>query len=343
MSLPGMTRGEMKRTSFQKPEMLLAPWLRVGGRGMIHARPGLGKSWLAMSVAMCVAGAGRMLDWQAMKAAPVLFIDAEMTLAELDERQDGLTGAIGGLDEVALDENLRTVSKVDFDNDDGADGWPTPESDADRIYRWAMEHDARLVVFDNLRGLTDVTDENVATEWRPLHDLCSDLKTAGVATLLVHHDDKRGQDFSGSDNIQVPIEARLHLQRQPWAGAGEASFRLTYRKDRHGKNQDRVVGVAMRGDLKVGEQLQWVVGDDVDEPKASAKVSLGDQCRNLMVQAQADYWPNKAAFMRDYGCSMPTLNKHIDAAVKLGYVASRSAFAEVLKENPGVDCEEPEF
>lgn len=341
MSLPGMTVGEMKRKEFRMPEVLLDPWLRVGDRMMLHAADGLGKSWLAMAVAMAVAGGGRVMDWQAQRPAQVLFIDAELSNAELDYRRAALRESLEGVDDDALDENLRIVSQVDFDADAGE--WPTPEGGPDELTRWAEVHGANLVVMDNLFGLSDVTDANQAAQWRPLNQLTRRLKGMHCATLMVHHDNKEGHGYSGSADLSRELDVRLHIQARAVQVPGEAAFRLTCRKDRHGQHKGWSAAVAMRGDLKEGERLRWVMDAEDEEPKASAKVSLDDQCRNLMVQARADYWPSKTAFLGDYGGSMPTLNGHIRDAVRLGYVESWAAFTKLMKERPAVDCGEPEF
>lgn len=332
MSLPGMTKHEMNEQEFTMPEMLMRPWLRVGDRAMLHAAPGLGKSWLAMAIAMVVAGGGQLMDWSVDKPKRVLFIDAEMTYGELKMRQAALLRTLGGVDEAALDENLRTVSKLDFDADDGLRAWPTPTSDADRIYGWAIGHGAGLVVLDNLCGLTEVRDENSGPEWRPLLDLIGRLKAAGCAVLMIHHDGKDKRDYRGSAELDRPLEVRLHMQAKPGRRPGEAAFKLVYRKDRHGLNQDQSVGIELQGAM---DALRWVVDND-PVLDTSWRVSEQDECRNLMALAQADDYPTKAALAGEAGVSRPTLDKRIRAAVRLGMVESSEAFVYLMKETPAV-------
>src|SRR5262249_7061659 len=75
---------------------------------MVWAPTGLGKSWFALSVALAVAGGGRVLGWSAPKPARVLYVDGEMHIEEVRDRMRDLidSGAIEGLDVEAALRNL---------------------------------------------------------------------------------------------------------------------------------------------------------------------------------------------------------------------------------------------
>lgn len=53
---------------------------------MIHARPGLGKTWFCMGVAHAVATGGTFLKWKADEARNVLYVDGEMSRREMFDR-----------------------------------------------------------------------------------------------------------------------------------------------------------------------------------------------------------------------------------------------------------------
>lgn len=314
MSIPGLTRGQMKQEKFEMPDVLLEPWLRVGDRMMLHAGDGLGKSWVAMAVAMAVAGGGSVMGWQATRPAKVLFIDAELSFAELDARQSALLHTLEDVDEAALDENLRTVSQVDFGQDAGE--WPTPERDTDELLRWAGEHGAELVVFDNVFGLTEVTDANQAAQWRPLIQLTRRLKSSRCASLLVHHDSKTGAHsptgYSGSADLSRELDVRLHMQPMKAREQGEAAFRLTCRKDRHGRFKDWSEAVSLRGSM---DSLRWEIGDVTGQDKAD---DGPDDVGLLLEAAETGSFRTSAALADAVGKHPSWVSRTRDKAVKEG-------------------------
>lgn len=313
---------------FPKPSMLLFPWLRVGGYGMIHATPGVGKSWLALAIAMTVAGGGRLIEWEVGEPSPVLFIDAEMSLADNLDRQNALLGSIEGINEQALDDNLLTLTKLEYAEKHPGSEWPTPEHDANRLYRWAMLSGAKLVVLDNLRGLTRVDDENSATQWHLLHDLSARLKAAGVAVLLVHHDDKHGSNYAGSGHLDVPLEARLHLK--PCKSQGGAAFSLKYRKDRHGRNQDRSIKVRLAGRVE-DRNLSWQITGG-GEDASGADDTKDDQARQLYDTAKGGQFKTMTELGEQMGLTHPqAVTRLMDYGASIGLVATRKEFQELMK------------
>src|SRR5580704_5512424 len=67
-------------------EMLLGPIMPEKSLAMLYAPRGLGKSWLALSVAVAVATGGRLLRWAAPTPRRVLLVDGEMPMADLKAR-----------------------------------------------------------------------------------------------------------------------------------------------------------------------------------------------------------------------------------------------------------------
>src|ERR1700722_16014127 len=67
-------------------EMLLSPILPERSLSMLYAPRGLGKSWLALSIALSVASGSQLLRWSAPRKRRVLYVDGEMPLVALQER-----------------------------------------------------------------------------------------------------------------------------------------------------------------------------------------------------------------------------------------------------------------
>lgn len=67
-------------------EMLLAPILSKKSISMLFGPRGLGKTFMALGIALAVASAGRFLRWSAPHACRVLYIDGEMQASTLQSR-----------------------------------------------------------------------------------------------------------------------------------------------------------------------------------------------------------------------------------------------------------------
>ena len=66
--------------------LLLDPWLPEQGLAMIYALRGVGKTYVALSIAYAVASGGRVLKWSAPEPKRVLYIDGEMPANTMQER-----------------------------------------------------------------------------------------------------------------------------------------------------------------------------------------------------------------------------------------------------------------
>ena len=68
--------------------MLLDPILPERSLSMMYAPRGIGKSWIALSIGLAVAGRGSFLRWAAPRSRRVLLCDGEMLLYDLQGRLD---------------------------------------------------------------------------------------------------------------------------------------------------------------------------------------------------------------------------------------------------------------
>ena len=74
-------------------EPIAGGWFKQGDLGFIYGARGLGKTWLAMLLARkCVEG-GSVADWNVHKPRRVLYVDGEMPLDGIRERDAALSTA----------------------------------------------------------------------------------------------------------------------------------------------------------------------------------------------------------------------------------------------------------
>jgi len=222
-----------------------------GQAALIWAAGGVGKSWLSMSLAIAVAGGGRVHEWEAPKPRRVLFLDGEMDQRDLAERVRTLidTKAVAGVDERALRENLIFCARQGQKPDANFYDIASPNSQG-RIQRTSEAYGADMLVVDNLSTVADsLSDENDAAAMTPIMQFLLRMKQANIATLLVHHARKDGNDARGSTKLDTTFNVKIGLKRSSIASPERASFRIEFGKFR-GKS-DRSL-----------EPVVWTLGDD---------------------------------------------------------------------------------
>lgn len=210
-------------------KLLLSPWLTERHQSLLYGPTGTGKTFVALGIALAVAGGGRFLDWEAPEARRVLFVDGEMDPRELQERCQILLPSVG-VDPRDAGENLVLISQQDQEPDTR---FPDLGSASGQhvILQHVSDFQPSLVVLDNFSTLFTVEDENSASAMDPVVALLSRLKAANAATILVHHPNKAGASYRGSGKLAVTFDSILAL-KQPDGGPSRdgVGFRLHWEK-----------------------------------------------------------------------------------------------------------------
>src|SRR4051812_48708828 len=150
--------GDFLSMDFPPREMILGPWLPVGGLGLIHAPRGCGKTHLALGVSYAALIGGPFLRWHAPKPRSVLLIDGEMPAATLQERLARIALEAG---QEPPDPNALRILASDLHRD----GLPDlSDVEAQHHYNAALGV-AELIVVDNLSTLCRSGRENESESW----------------------------------------------------------------------------------------------------------------------------------------------------------------------------------
>lgn len=241
--LRSTTAQELLDRNFKPRIMLLEPWLRTEETCIIWAASGIGKTMLSLSIALAIAGGGRVADWNAEEPSRVLYIDGEMHVQDIKERIEILSAPKAGiLDKSQLKlalENLVIIARQD--QDVGAPFYDlTDEKTHKEIISRVWNEGVDLVVLDNFTTLSDgLEDENAAAAFKQVQGFLLELKRLGVATLLVHHANKTGNDMRGSTALATTFEIILGLKKPTVPKTGEARFVAEFGKFR-GKGDVRL-------------------------------------------------------------------------------------------------------
>ncbi len=239
--LRAYTAKELLRMPFDPWEYVLEPWLRTEETAVIWAASGLGKTWMSLSIALAVAGGGRIGEWTAPKARKVLYIDGEMNLRDLRDRIRDLLngGAVEVPDRELAESNLEIIARQAQEIGQGFLDLTNADHQAgilEGVRRKAVE----LVIFDNLTTLSEgLEDENDAGQFKPLQGLFMQLKAAKVGAILIHHANKSHKQMRGSTALETTFEVIIGLKRPDvWTAHRGATFDLEFTKFR-GERDDR--------------------------------------------------------------------------------------------------------
>lgn len=228
-----VTLAQLRARKWPPREMLLDPWLRDGESCLLHAKTGLGKTMLTLSLALALAGGGEVCGWRSPKARRVLVVDGEMHMQDLDTRLDDLAPTVAGADPKAQVENLHVFARQDQDAEFRFPDLVTPEGQ-DAILEMLLERRTEVVILDNLTTLAGIEDENSASAFRPVLGFLMRLKQAGIAVILVHHSGKgAAETYRGSSALATTFETIIGLTPTPEGGTdGNAAFVLKFSKVR---------------------------------------------------------------------------------------------------------------
>ena len=212
-------------TKFKPEELILSPWLPTQGVCMIHARPGVGKTFLAIGIGFAVAAGTKFLKWEAPQARGVLYVDGEMAGDDIKKRYEKIIVEHG----FALPDKTLDIITPDLNEGQLPD---IGTKAGQKIIESQITDDMELIILDNLSCLQRTGIENEAEGWRIMQEWLLHLKARGKAVLLVHHSGKGGSQ-RGSSKREDFLNTILTLKRNPAYEFEEgAQFEIHYEKAR---------------------------------------------------------------------------------------------------------------
>lgn len=202
-----MSVTEVALADVPEAQKIIDPWLVNGDMAMIYAATGVGKTFIAMTIAFCASSQKPFLHWHIWERKRVLYIDGENGLALLKKRVNLL------MDSLEVDTSPDYFGIVTSDHYDGA----LPPLDDKRIQQTeydALIADYDLIVIDNLDTIAPPASSNEGREqqWTRIREWAFKHRANGKTFLFVHHENKSGTAH-GTSKIANSMTVIVHLKR----------------------------------------------------------------------------------------------------------------------------------
>ncbi len=257
-----------------RKETILAPWLYEQSISLISGGRGTGKTWFAMSIVDAITKNNQFGPWEVETPVPCLYLEGEMAAQDVQDRFHALNPS-----------NAKRVCPLYIYSDAYANhlGYSRANLLSEEwrkdMKRILMDKGVKLWVVDNLASLTSGIDENSKQEWDPINAWLLELRFAGIATVLLHHTNKRGEQRGTSareDNIDVSIELKTPHDYVPEDGA---KFVVSFTKNRLGNTDLALIGdTQFHLRMDNNEQLTWTWGNFQRETKVEILRMLNEGC-----------------------------------------------------------------
>lgn len=233
-------------------EMIITPIIPSQGLAMLYAARGIGKTYVALSIALAVAtGASTLANrWVATKRRRVLLVDGEMPAIVLQERLKSMAINFGPVESDYL--RIITPDRQEY-------GIPDLATEEGQMAIETHLEGVELVILDNLSSLLRNGRENEADSWIPLQSWMLSLRRRGISVLIVHHAGKSGNQ-RGTSKREDLLDTVIHLKRpENYDPRYGAQFEVHYEKARGFFGEEaKAFDARLNGDE---DSLRWEVKD----------------------------------------------------------------------------------
>jgi len=238
MTLKSITAPDFVRLEVPPRRHIIEPFLPQRGLLEIYARTGVGKTTFALALATAASSGQHFFDWKVHRPWNVLYIDGEMSSAEMQNR----ITAVAAYFEKDPDKltNLRFLCR-DLEEKGLPDiGHETGQDWFDKDVRWAD-----LIFLDNISCLWWSGRENDADAWSIIQHWLLRLRALGKSVVMLHHSGKNGSSRGSSRRHDV-LDAVIKLERPfNYTQQEGAKFEVHFEKCRgFAGNQAAPIGLA---------------------------------------------------------------------------------------------------
>lgn len=243
---------------------LFSPVIGESSSTLLFAPAGLGKTWTGLYLACALAsGEPAFGHWLPERPRGVLYLDGEMGKKRMSRR----VTTMAKLFREESQALIRTHMMWSSVNNECLD--LSTEEDQAIIERKIADARVRtgegigLLVLDNLQAL--LANCQTPAAWKALNVWLAELNARGIATLVLHHPNKKG-DMLGSVAIRNSLDNVLLLTPEADENSDGIAYCLTWDKARDLKPGDRKpIHVELNPDSEHPTIKFWTDDDDCQE------------------------------------------------------------------------------
>lgn len=196
-----------------KPINWLIPDLLPEGMAILAGRPKIGKSFLALNLALGIARGGKALSYFDCNRHSILYLPYEDSFIRLQERMNNI---LSGEDDKKAPDNLFYPSNLDFPklNDGG-------KEEIEKII--SNNKDIKLVIVDTLDRALKQKKGNSSNSYHEEYDMTSEIQKFaiqhGICILLIHHTRKAEaenvfDEISGTTGLTAAPDTLIMLKKE---------------------------------------------------------------------------------------------------------------------------------
>jgi KaiC/GvpD/RAD55 family RecA-like ATPase len=230
------TSTEYIQRQIPRPKRFLLPWLSEGSLTLIYGPRGVGKTWLCLLVAITLTREEienlEIGTWQPKHKTGVLYVDGEMNNWELQDSIKSLSLPLSPEDKK---NPLMILSAHDYVERGERSLTLAEKQMQEAIYKILQENkQIKILILDNAAALTPGLRENIKDDWDPVNQWLISLRHLGVATILIHHAGKGGQQrgTSGREDAMDTI-IKMDYPKKYDQSQDYAWFKIAFEKSRN--------------------------------------------------------------------------------------------------------------
>jgi putative DNA primase/helicase len=210
-------------------EYILKPLLSPGVLGMVHAERGIGKTYFILELCIAITRGLSIGPGETIKPTGCLYIDSEMSAVDLQKRLKDMTRGLAP-EKAPL---MIMSSELIYQYDEEVPSLTNPTW-RNLFLDFIKDQDSLgVIVFDNLSSLAQGLDENNKEDWDQINGFLIDLRRAGKAVILIHHEGKTGKQ-RGTSGREDALDFSLKLSRpSAYRLKVGARFKVEFTKNRH--------------------------------------------------------------------------------------------------------------
>ena len=236
---------------------------------MVYGPRGVGKTFFQLALAVALTTGKDLWKWSCPAPVGVLYVDGEMQLDELRQRTTAL------MDILPTAPLAFLTSQLVYQRCGKRDLVLSKEAMRQEVMTILdARPDIRVLILDNISCLFSGINEDSKQDWEPINTWLIRLRHHGLATVLVHHAGKGGQQ-RGTSGREDSLDTVIHLNKPAGADAREGChFELSFTKCRSVTGEP-VAPLDVRLET-VNERLQW--------KWQALEVSKLDEARKLVAE-----------------------------------------------------------